>query len=112
MTTLMTSTMNRFHHIAQSGASGLVAPLQGLLTIYIMWQHVGIGCAGGIGVVIILLALEGFYLEPLFEAVFAEENRQNDKRVTMLGEIISAIKLIKLYAWEKSFSHEVNEVRK
>lgn len=35
----------------------------------------------------------------------------SDKRVTLMNEIIGSIKLIKMYAWEKSFQSRVLELR-
>ena len=35
-----------------------------------------------------------------------------DKRVTMMGEIINSMRLIKMYAWEIPFIQRVEEVRK
>lgn len=35
-----------------------------------------------------------------------------DKRTTMMNEILSSIRLIKMYAWEEPFEDKVKEIRK
>ncbi|XP_067948420.1 ATP-binding cassette sub-family C member 5-like [Watersipora subatra] len=35
-----------------------------------------------------------------------------DKRVKLMSEIITAIKLVKMYAWEKSFAKKISNIRK
>lgn len=35
-----------------------------------------------------------------------------DERTTLLRELVDAIKLIKVYCWEKSFAQLIDDVRK
>lgn len=35
-----------------------------------------------------------------------------DKRIRLMGEIIAAIKLIKVYCWEKPFADVIRKIRK
>lgn len=35
-----------------------------------------------------------------------------DKRIRMMNEVLSGIRIIKMYAWEKAFSAVVTEVRR
>ncbi|XP_051884033.1 ATP-binding cassette sub-family C member 12 isoform X2 [Pristis pectinata] len=37
---------------------------------------------------------------------------QTDTRVRLMNEVLTHIKLIKMYAWEKSFAHSISDVRK
>lgn len=37
---------------------------------------------------------------------------QADKRIRIMNEILSGIRIIKMYAWEKPFSALVSEVRR
>lgn len=34
-----------------------------------------------------------------------------DKRTTMMNEILNSIRLIKMYAWERSFEQKVKDIR-
>lgn len=37
--------------------------------------------------------------------------RQKDRRIKLMNEILGGIKVLKLYAWEKSFQERVEDVR-
>ena len=37
--------------------------------------------------------------------------KSTDKRVSLMSEILTSIKLVKLYGWEKSFSQKVEQMR-
>ena len=34
-----------------------------------------------------------------------------DKRVSLMNEVINSIRLIKMYAWEESFSEKIQKIR-
>ncbi|VDQ06931.1 unnamed protein product [Trichobilharzia regenti] len=40
------------------------------------------------------------------------EMKFKDKRMKCLGEVLSAIRVVKLYAWEKAFQSQVRSIRK
>ncbi|EDQ86995.1 uncharacterized protein MONBRDRAFT_10377, partial [Monosiga brevicollis MX1] len=60
-----------------------------------------------------------FFLMIPIQVVFAKQTGQlrrkamtfTDARVALMNEILSCIKLIKMYAWEGSFSHKVDDLR-
>ena len=37
---------------------------------------------------------------------------KTDKRLRLMNEIVGGVEVIKMYAWEKQFSHLVDEARK
>jgi ATP-binding cassette subfamily C (CFTR/MRP) protein 1 len=63
-----------------------------------------------LGIVIVLVALQcvfGFTVS----ALRSRNIRTTDDRVSMMTEILMAIKLVKLYAWEDFFSKRVKKIR-
>ena len=45
------------------------------------------------------------------KALQIDQMRNKDKRNKMMDEILNGIKIIKLYAWESSFSNQVSAIR-
>ncbi|KAL6064447.1 Canalicular multispecific organic anion transporter 1, variant 2 [Balamuthia mandrillaris] len=69
--------------------------------------------AGLVGFALMLLAVPlQFYLGFLITRVRSKAISCTDERVRLMHEILVSIKLIKFYAWEKSFLDSVGEVRK
>ncbi|KAG5309239.1 MRP4 protein, partial [Acromyrmex insinuator] len=72
----------------------------------IMWQKVGISSFVGIGTLLIIV-LDFELLESQIQNDCA-----TDRRVQLMSELIAGIQVVKMYAWEKSFSQIVSVIRK
>ncbi|KAJ3445264.1 multidrug-resistance like protein 1 isoform i [Anaeramoeba flamelloides] len=72
-----------------------------------------LGWAGLIGycALVILLPLNSKILNLLLK-FFAQTMMKIDARIKVVNELINAIKLVKLYAWEKFFVKKIEKVRK
>uniref|UniRef100_A0A8C3UXW1 Canalicular multispecific organic anion transporter 2 n=1 Tax=Catharus ustulatus TaxID=91951 RepID=A0A8C3UXW1_CATUS len=77
------------------------APLQIFLALYFLWQTLGPSVLAGVAVMVLLIP---------FNSV--EQMRYKDSRIKLMNEILGGIKVLKLYAWEPSFSEKVLEIRK
>ena len=53
-------------------------------------------------------ALNFYYMERLQE----KQMKHKDMRIKLLNEILSGIKVLKMYAWEKSFIQKIGDIRK
>ncbi|TDL26292.1 multidrug resistance-associated ABC transporter [Rickenella mellea] len=88
-----------------------VAPIQLTIGIALLIHNLGYSALVGLGVMIF-----GFPLQALVVAVlFAQVNKGikiTDKRVRLTTEILQGIRLIKLYAWEAFYVHQINIFRK
>ncbi|KAG0028464.1 Multidrug resistance-associated protein 1 [Podila clonocystis] len=60
--------------------------------------------------VLLVLPLQ-IYLGGLTSKIQIEQTKITTERVHLMSEILTAIKLIKFYAWEEPFHQQVNEVR-
>ncbi|XP_045027308.1 multidrug resistance-associated protein 1 isoform X2 [Daphnia magna] len=86
------------------------APLQIALAIYFLYQILGPSVFAGLGVMILLIPVNGV-LANATKKLQIQQMKYKDKRVKMMSEILSGIKVLKLYAWEPSFQAQVEEIR-
>ncbi|KAJ8946513.1 hypothetical protein NQ318_004648 [Aromia moschata] len=88
-----------------------VMPIQVVAALYIMFNSVGVAAVAGMSVVgLQALVLQG-YLSRLQGKYRYKIALRTDHRVKIMGEIVSGIKVIKMYAWEKPFEKVVEIAR-
>ena len=46
------------------------------------------------------------------ERLQKKQMKHKDMRIKLLNEILSGIKVLKMYAWEKSFIQKIGDIRK
>merc|ERR1712176_909274 len=87
-----------------------VAPLQIIISLYLIYQQVGHAMWVGVAYMILLAPANGYIF-----GVIAKYRREvlgySDKRVKLMNEILTGIRIIKFYAWEKPFGKEVGRLR-
>lgn len=59
---------------------------------------------------IILIPVHGFFSKKYF-ALEMRKMKYKDERAKLMNEILSGIKILKLYAWEPSFEQQVQKIR-
>ena len=64
----------------------------------------------GIVVMIVLIPINAFVGKKI-GAIMRELMKTKDKRMKVVSELLSAIKTVKLYAWENFFLQWVDELR-
>ncbi|XP_004625600.2 canalicular multispecific organic anion transporter 1 [Octodon degus] len=85
--------------------------LQIVLSIFFLWRELGPSVLAGVGVMVLLVPVNG---------IFATKNRRiqvknmknKDKRLKIMNEILSGIKILKYFAWEPSFKERITNIRK
>ncbi|KAK8778644.1 hypothetical protein V5799_020015 [Amblyomma americanum] len=87
-----------------------ITPLQIGLAIWLLWGQLGIATLGGLGVMIILLPINGV-VTAYIRKYQVQLMRHKDRRLKLMNEILGGIKVLKLYAWEKSFQERVQSIR-
>ncbi|XP_064490246.1 multidrug resistance-associated protein 1-like [Ornithodoros turicata] len=87
-----------------------VTPLQIGIAIYLLWGQLGVATMGGVGIMLLLLPINGVITAYIrkYQVVLM---KQKDKRIKIMNEILGGIKVLKLYAWEKSFRGRVEDIR-
>uniref|UniRef100_K7FZT5 ATP binding cassette subfamily C member 3 n=1 Tax=Pelodiscus sinensis TaxID=13735 RepID=K7FZT5_PELSI len=87
------------------------APLQICLALYFLWQTLGPSVLAGVAVMVLLIPLNAA-IAIKTRAFQVEQMCYKDSRIKLMNEILSGIKVLKLYAWEPSFEEKVLEIRK
>ncbi|XP_046388552.1 multidrug resistance-associated protein 1-like [Ischnura elegans] len=86
------------------------APLQIGLALYFLWQILGPAVLSGLGVMILLIPLN-LYVANQIKNLQISQMKYKDQRVKLMNEVLNGIKVLKLYAWEPSFEHQVLNIR-
>ncbi|XP_047482074.1 ATP-binding cassette sub-family C member 3-like [Penaeus chinensis] len=81
-----------------------------LISMVFLWQELGPSILAGVGVLVLLVPVNS-YLANKMKSLLFSTLKFRDQRVKMVSEIISGIKVLKLYAWEGSFAAKVEEIR-
>ncbi|XP_078400455.1 ATP-binding cassette sub-family C member 12 [Cetorhinus maximus] len=77
-----------------------------------IYSYIILGPTSLLGVVAYILLLPVQMLMAQFTTAFRRKAiGQTDTRVRLMNEVLTYIKLIKMYAWEKSFAHSIHDVR-
>ncbi|NXD67183.1 MRP3 protein, partial [Eolophus roseicapillus] len=87
------------------------APLQIFLALYFLWQTLGPSVLAGVAVMVLLIPFNSA-IAMKTRAFQVEQMRYKDSRIKLMNEILGGMKVLKLYAWEPSFSEKVLEIRK
>ncbi|PHJ22762.1 abc transporter transmembrane region domain-containing protein, partial [Cystoisospora suis] len=86
------------------------APLQITIALALLFRQVGIAALGGLGVMMVGVPITG-YLARRVKRLQSHIMGVRDERTKVLGEFLSSMKIIKLYAWENSFASRISCVR-
>lgn len=86
------------------------APLQIILALYFLWEVLGPSVLAGLAVMIILIPVNG-YIANKVKTLQIRQMKNKDERVKLMNEVLSGIKVLKLYAWEPSFEDQILKIR-
>merc|ERR1719500_735471 len=86
------------------------SPLQITVAIYMLYQILGPSVIAGLVVMIVLIPVNGVSAA-VTRKLQVKMMKQKDIRVKKMNELLSGMKILKLYAWEASFMQEVVNVR-
>ena len=88
----------------------IFVPLQIAIAIFIIYKVIGISFLAGIGAMVVTFIFNlaiSQYLKVFQNKILTAK----DNRMKLANEIISAIKMIKVNAWESFFLGKISEVR-
>ncbi len=86
------------------------SPLQIIIAVALLYQYLGVSAVIGVGFVLVLIPLNVYLSNKIKQVQLAKQIHQ-DSRIKMMSEILSGIKVLKLYGWELSFRDIVGKIR-
>ena len=86
------------------------SPLQISVAVYLLYQILGPSVFAGLITMIVLVPLNGSFAG-LTQKFQIKMMKQKDQRVKKMTELLSGMKILKLYAWEPSFMKDVEDTR-
>ncbi|KAG8182125.1 hypothetical protein JTE90_002619 [Oedothorax gibbosus] len=108
---LVSVDVDRIESFTMQAACLVSTPAKIILIIVIMWQYLGPSTLAGVGVMVFLFPIS-YYLSRIGETYTDKQMEMKDTRLKYMNEILSGIKILKLYAWEIPFGAKVTEARK
>ncbi|KAG1678463.1 Multidrug resistance-associated protein 1 [Nymphon striatum] len=81
-----------------------------VLSIYFLFSLLGLATLAGVGVFIIIIP-GNMGLAKLIDIIQTELLKIKDERIKMLSEVLSGMKVLKLYAWELPFEELIMKLR-
>ncbi|XP_029941882.1 multidrug resistance-associated protein 4-like [Salarias fasciatus] len=108
---LLSNDINRFDEIPLNLHYLWVGPLQAVVILVLLWFEIGPSCLAGVAVILLMLPVQTWFGK-LFGIFRSKMAVLADSRIRIMNEVVSGIRIIKMYAWEIPFSALVTEVRR
>ncbi|XP_024903970.1 multidrug resistance-associated protein 4 isoform X4 [Pteropus alecto] len=108
---LLSNDVNKFDQVTIFLHFLWAGPLQAIAVTALLWMEIGISCLAGLAVLIILLPLQSC-IGKLFSSLRSKTAAFTDMRIRSMNEVITGIRIIKMYAWEKSFAELITNLRR
>ncbi|XP_077205501.1 ATP-binding cassette sub-family C member 2 isoform X2 [Paroedura picta] len=107
---LMSADAQRFMDFTNFVHQLWSAPLQIVLSIVFLWGELGPSMLAGIGVMILLLPINALLVTKARD-IQMKNMKNKDERMKIMNEVLSGIKILKLFAWEPSFEQRIGQIR-
>ncbi|XP_009990379.1 PREDICTED: multidrug resistance-associated protein 7 [Tauraco erythrolophus] len=85
-------------------------PFQFAITLYLLYQQVGVAFLGGLALALLLVPVNKVIADRIMMNN-KEMLKHKDTRVKLMTEFLCGVRVIKFYAWEKHFSTRINACR-
>ncbi|KAG8452202.1 hypothetical protein GDO86_004119 [Hymenochirus boettgeri] len=108
---LLSNDVNKFDQVTIFLHFLWAGPLQAIAVTVLLWIEIGPSCLAGMAVLLILMPLQTC-LGKFFTSLRGKTAAFTDIRIRTMNEVISGMRIIKMYAWEQSFTELVNNIRK
>ncbi|XP_036065584.1 multidrug resistance-associated protein 4 [Oryzias melastigma] len=108
---LLSNDVNKFDEVTLYLHFLWVGPVQAIFVIILLLYAIGPSCLAGMAVLFILMPIQTTFGH-LFSSLRAKTAVLTDERIRTMNEVVSGIRVIKMYGWEKPFGQLVDEVRR
>ncbi|CAG0881126.1 unnamed protein product, partial [Darwinula stevensoni] len=110
MVNLLSNDVNRFDQSVIYLHYLWIGPIQAIISTVILWLEFGISSLSGIAFLILFASSQG-QMGRWFSRLRSMTAKKTDERVQLMNEILNAMRVIKMYAWEKPFAKMVDLAR-
>ncbi|XP_065205456.1 multidrug resistance-associated protein 1-like isoform X2 [Planococcus citri] len=110
MVNLMSVDAYRFVDLFSFSYLLISTPVQIILSIYFLWQILGPSVLAGLSVMMVSILVNSYVASRVKSLQFQQMHKKDD-RLKLMNQILSGIKVLKLYAWEPSFEKQVLAIR-
>ncbi|XP_057378671.1 LOW QUALITY PROTEIN: ATP-binding cassette sub-family C member 4-like [Daphnia carinata] len=111
MVNIMSNDVNRYDFSVIFLHYLWVGPLQTLISMVILLHVIGPSCLVGLAVLILFVPLQS-WMGKVFSKLRLETAKRTNERIRTMNEIISAMRVIKMYTWEKPFAKLIAKCRR
>ncbi|NWI64440.1 MRP7 protein, partial [Todus mexicanus] len=106
----MSTDTNRLVNFCSSFHEVWSLPFQFAITLYLLYQQVGLAFLGGLALALLLVPVNKV-LANCIMTNNREMLKHKDTRVKLMTEFLCGIRVIKFYTWEEHFSTRINACR-
>ncbi|KAJ2805337.1 hypothetical protein H4R20_002130, partial [Coemansia guatemalensis] len=96
--------------IAHYSSLMLAVPIRIVLVLYMLYQTLGWSAFAGVLALIISFPVTA-HISKKVSSIEKKQMGYRDERIKVMDEVLSGIKIIKLYAWESSFIKRIDKIR-
>uniref|UniRef100_A0A1B6KK54 ABC transmembrane type-1 domain-containing protein n=1 Tax=Graphocephala atropunctata TaxID=36148 RepID=A0A1B6KK54_9HEMI len=86
------------------------APISIGVALYFLWNLLGVSTLAGLAVMLVVMPINSVIANQM-KTLQAKQMQLKDERVKLVNEVLSGIKVLKLYAWEPSFRDKITDIR-
>jgi len=108
---LLSNDVSRFDKSATFLHYIWISPLQTIMVTHFLWQEIGVSSLLTIVVLCLMVSIQT-WLGKTLKQYRMKTAKMTDKRIRLINEIISGIKVIKMFTWELPFGKLINFIRK
>ena len=107
---ILANDLNRFEELGFLLTYIPAAPLGSVIALAVTYNFLGRSSIAGFVILILFIPFQGV-MGRMFNRFRRATTEITDRRVNLMSEIVSAMKLIKVYCWEQPFAVVVGDIR-
>jgi len=107
---MMSNDTMQLQRFLQFAGFTLTAPIQIIVSLVLIFKQVGNATWVGIAYMVVLMPVN-MWVFSVVGRMRRKVLKHSDSRVKMMNEILTGIRIIKFYAWERPFGKEVESIR-
>ncbi|XP_024396529.1 ABC transporter C family member 2 [Physcomitrium patens] len=110
ITNLMTTDAEALQQICQQLHGLWSAPIRIVVAVVLLYQQLGVASIIGSCILVLMFPAQTFIISKM-RYLSREGLQRTDKRIGLMNEVLSAMDIVKCYAWENSFRAKVGLIR-